>query len=217
MNITLLVVAMNEIEGMRAIMPQVDGTAEYARECGYVVHVQKEPGIRQGYNEVLPLIEGDVVITFSPDGNSIPSLIPELIRKMHEGYDMVIASRYLGDAKSEDDDIVTRFGNWLFTNTVNTLFRSNYTDVMVIYRAYRVGLIEELGLTDDAAYSWIEGVLRTRISWEPLLSVRAAKRKVRFCEIPGSEPARIGGERKLQVVKWGLAYMYQVMHERFTT
>ena len=35
---------------------------------------------------------------------------------MREGYDLVIGRRYLGDAKSEDDDIVTAFGNWLFTN-----------------------------------------------------------------------------------------------------
>jgi hypothetical protein len=67
---------------------------------------------------VLPYIEGDVVITFSPDGNSIAELIPELVNKMKEGYDMVIVSRYLNEAKSEDDDIITAFGNWLFTKTV---------------------------------------------------------------------------------------------------
>ena len=30
---------------------------------------------------------------------------------MKEGYDLVIASRYLHNAKSEDDNIVTKFGN----------------------------------------------------------------------------------------------------------
>jgi hypothetical protein len=35
---------------------------------------------------------------------------------MREGYDLIIGRRYLGDAKSEDDDIVTAFGNWLLTN-----------------------------------------------------------------------------------------------------
>ena len=62
---------------------------------------QRRPGIRQGYNEVLPLIEGDVVLTFSPDGNSVPELIPDLVAKINEGYDMVIASRYLGPARSD--------------------------------------------------------------------------------------------------------------------
>jgi len=48
---------------------------------------------------------------------------------------------------------------------------------------------------------------------EPLLSVRAAKRKLRCAEIPGPEPRRIGGERKLQVLRWGGAYLIQIFRE----
>jgi glycosyltransferase involved in cell wall biosynthesis len=229
--VTLLVPTLNEIDGMRVIMPRVrpewvdqivildggskDGTIEYAREQGYFVHVQKEPGIRQGYMEVLPFITGDVVLTFSPDGNSIPELIPELVEKIAEGYDMVIASRYLGSATSDDDDFLTGFGNWLFTRTVNVLFRAKYTDVMVIYRAYWTDLIAFLDLDKDASYRTPERILRTRISWEPLLSVRAAKMGLRITEIPGDEPPRIGGERKLQIWKWGAAYYYQFLREFF--
>ena len=157
MKITLLVLTWNEIDGMKAIMPQInkewcdqiivldggstDGTIEWAQENGYFVYVQKQSGFRHAYNEVLPYIEGDIVLTFSPDGNSIPELIPDLIAKINEGYDMVIASRYLGDAKSEDDDIVTAFGNWLFTKTINILHGGHYTDAMVIFRAYKTQMI----------------------------------------------------------------------------
>ena len=148
MKTTLLIPTLNEIDGMRAIMPQIqrdwvdqilivdggstDGTVEYAKEHGYEIYMQKEPGVRQAYMTVLPYIQGDVLITFSPDGNSIPQLIPRLVAKMKEGYDMVIASRYLGPARSADDDWLTAFGNWLFTRTVNLLHGGHYTDVMVI-------------------------------------------------------------------------------------
>ena len=97
MTTTLLVVAQNEIEGMRAIMPKIDprwcdqilvvdgrstdGTAEYARARGYDVHVQREPGLRAAYREAWPLVRGDWIITFSPDGNSPPEYIPQLIAK----------------------------------------------------------------------------------------------------------------------------------------
>ena len=216
---------------MRAIMPQIkkewcdqiiildggstDGTIEYARDNGYFVYVQKKKGFRHAYIEVLPYIEGDVIITFSPDGNSIPELIPELIQKMAEGYDMVIASRYLGDAKSEDDDLITAFGNWLFTGTVNLLFRAHYTDAMVILRAYKKQLIYDLALDKDKSYELPEKLFNTRISLEPLLSVRAAKRKLKVAEIPGPEPPRIGGERKLQIWRWGAAYYFQFIREVF--
>lgn len=231
MKVTLVVTTLNEIDGMKAIMPRIkpewydqliildggstDGTIEYSREKGYFVLVQSQKGFRNGYNEMLPYIKGDVVLTFSPDGNSIPELIPDVIAKMKEGYDMVIASRYLGNAKSEDDDIMTAFGNWLFTRTVNVLHGGHYTDAMVIFRAYKTQMIYDLELNQDEGYTTAEKLFRTRISWEPLLSVRAAKMKYKIAEIPGDEPPRIGGERKLRVFKWGGAYYFQFLREVF--
>jgi len=128
---------------------------------------------------------------------------------------MVIASRYLGNAKSEDDDVVTGFGNWLFTRTVNLLHGGRYTDAMVIFRAYHKQIVYDLELNKDDGYALAEKLFRTRISWEPLLSVRAAKRKLKVTEIPGDEPSRIGGERKLKVLKWGAAYYLQFLREVF--
>jgi len=229
--VTLIIPTLNEIEGMKVIMPRIekqwyhqliildggstDGTIEYAKQQGYFVYVQKKPGIRTAYTEVLPHIRGDIVLTFSPDGNSIPELIPRLIGKMKEGYDMVIASRYFNGAKSYDDDMVTAFGNWLFTKTVNVLYGGKYTDVMVIFRAYRTKLIYELELHKDEGYKTAERLFNTHISWEPLLSIRAAKRKLKVAEIPGDEPVRIGGERKLKALRWGAAYYYQFIREKF--
>lgn len=162
----------------------------------------------------MPLVKGDIIITFSPDGNSLASSIPQLIDEMKKGFDMVIGSRYLPGAGSDDDDKVTAFGNWLFTKTVNLLYQAKYTDVMVILRAYRTSLVHDLDLLNDKAYSLVEKLFSTKISWEPLMSVRAAKMKMKIGEIPAAEPERIGGERKLQVLRWGAAYYLQFWLER---
>ena len=231
MTTTLLVMTLNEIDGMKAIIPRIsrqwvdqiivvdggstDGTIEWARDNGYEVYVQQKKGFRHAYQEVMPLVQGDVIITFSPDGNSIPEFIPDLVAKMRDGYEMVIVSRYLGGARSEDDDFLTAFGNWLFTRTVNLLFGGKYTDVMVIYRAYLKRLIWELELDQDRWYRTPEKLFGCKISWEPLLSARAACRKLRIGEIPGDEPARIGGERKLHVWRWGAAYYLQFWRDLF--
>lgn len=231
MKVTLLVPTLNEIDGMKTVMPLIkpewvdqilivdgqssDGTAEYARAQGYDVVIQQKKGMRHAYMEAWPHVKGDVVLTFSPDGNSIPELIPACIAKMKEGYDMVIISRYAKGAKSYDDDVITGFGNWLFTTTINLLHGGHYTDAMVIYRAYRKDLIAELDLDKDSSYEFEEKLFGTNVSWEPLLSVRCAKRKLKYTDIPGDEPAREGGERKLQVLRWGAAYMFEVLREVF--
>jgi len=231
MKVSLIVFTIDEIEGMRAIMPRVkrewvdqiilfdggstDGTIEYAEEHGYLVHKETGGGVRPAYKELMPKIEGDVIIAFSPDGNSVPELIPDLAAKMKEGYDMVIASRYLGPARSEDDTAITAFGNWLFTRTVRLLHGSKITDVMVMYRAFRKQLLYDLELLEPKWYATPEKLLRCRIGIEPLMSVRAAKRKLKIAEIPGDEPARIGGKTKLKVWRWGAAYYFQILREVF--
>lgn len=192
-----------------------DGTIEYCREKGYPLLIQKRKGLRYAYIEALPYIEGDAVITFSPDGNSIPELIPPLIEKMKEDYDMVIVSRYAGEAKSYDDDTITAFGNWMFTSLINLFYGAKYTDAMVMFRAWKKEVFYTLDLHKDSSYVLEEKILRTKIGVEPLLSIRAAKKGLNCADIPGDEPPRIGGKRKLLILQWGSAYLFEVFRELF--
>ena len=227
---TLFMPVLNEIEGLKATLPSIrrewcdqilvvdggsrDGSLEYAREQGCETYLQRRRGIRFAYIEAWPLIRGDIVVTFSPDGNCPPEAIPKLIAAMSEGHDMVIASRYLGDARSEDDDLLTGFGNQLFTGLINRLHGGRYTDAMGIFRAYKTSLFSGLALDREESYA-PEKLAFTVIGIEPLLSIRCAKRRLSVSEIPVSEPARIGGDRKLQVVRWGSAYLLQTFRELY--
>ena len=163
MKTTLFIPTLNEIDGVKVIMPQVkrewvdeiifldgnstDGTADWLRGQGYRVIPQQSKGLALAYWECFDAMAGDVIIVFTPDGNSIPEIIPALVEKMKEGYDLVIASRYLGRAKSQDDDLITGFGNWMFTRMMNLLFGTKYTDVCVSYRAFKMSLVRSLDLT----------------------------------------------------------------------
>ncbi|MBI3723775.1 glycosyltransferase family 2 protein [bacterium] len=207
-----MVPTINEVEGMRQIMPLVkrewvdqvvvvdggstDGTVEYARSRGYDVAVQKRPGLVGAYRDAFPLVRGDYLVTFSPDGNSVPEVLPELTAKLREGFDMVIASRYLGGKESADDDALSRLGNWLFTKTINLLFSARYTDSLVMYRGYRTSLLRELGLLENRRGS-LEEYCERLCSWELLSTIRAAKERLHVAEIYGPEPARVAGETRV--------------------
>ena len=231
MKITLLLPILNEIDGLKEIMPRIkkqwydqliildggstDGSIEYAKQNGYFTIIQEEKGLRRGYEQVLPYITGDIIITFSPDGNSIPELIQPLIEKMKEGYDMVIVSRYAGEAKSYDDDIMTAFGNWMFTSLINLIFGGKYTDAMVIFRAWKKEIISDLEINKTIRFPFWEEVIGIWVSWEPLLSIRCAKRKLKCADIPGDEPKRIAGKRKMIPFITGSAVLFQLIQEIF--
>jgi len=220
MKTTLFIPVLNEIDGVKVIMPCIqkdwvdeilfvdggstDGTVEYLRQEGYTVISQRKPGLCQAYWECFEVCKGDIIIPFSPDGNSVPELIPALVAKIKEGYDLVIVSRYLDDSKSEDDDFITGWGNWLFPRLVKWLYGGSFTDVFVMFRAFRKDLVKTLGF-DETQLPTLEVIM----------VIRAIKHRLKVAEIPGPEPKRIGGVRKMKIWYNGSAVMYQLIKELF--
>lgn len=218
MRSTLLIPTLNEIDGVRLIMPRLDrswvdeilvvdggsqdGTVEYLTTHGYRVIRQRSRGICGAYWEGLAAASGEIIVAFSPDNNSVPELIPALIEKIRAGYDMAIASRYLPGAHSDDDDLLTAFGNRMFTGLVNVFFRARYTDTLVMFRAFRKDLVAELGLDEH----------RLPV-FEYQLCIRCATCAKRVAEIPGDEPKRCGGVRKMRPFYNGLALFRQLLRE----
>ena len=181
-----------------------DGTIEFARAAGLHVHSQTTRGYGEGLLEAIRLSRCDVIIEFNPDGNSIPEDIPRIIAKINEGYDLVIGSRYLDGAKSDDDDWLTATGNWMFTRIVNLLFGTQYTDVLVGFRAYRREPALRLDLDAPG------------LSWPCQSSTRFARAGLRVTEIPAHEPARIGGNRKMMPFRTGCQITQLILRDFFT-
>ena len=218
MKTTLLIPTLNEIDGVKKIMPRIrkkwvdeiiivdggstDGTVEYSKKMGYFVFAPKVKGIVAQLKEAFKISKGEIIILFSPDGNSIPEIIPSLAKKMREGHDMVIVSRYIKGAKSNDDDFFTRIGNFLFTNLVNLFFRAKYTDVLVIFRAFRKDILKKIKID-----------VKEDIDLQ--LCIKCAKKKLKVTDIPGDEPKRIGGERKINIVRTGLQLFGALIKEIF--
>jgi len=69
-----------------------------------------------------------------------------IVEKIKEGYDLVCVSRYKDGAKSFDDNILTSFGNKLFTNLVNFFFNGNFTDVLGGYKCIKKEIFNKMGI-----------------------------------------------------------------------
>lgn len=229
LQVTVIAATKNEIVGIKWFMSRfkkewydefiiadgnsTDGTVEYCKKNGYSIFIQSGKGLTNAYDEAFKRSCKDIIVLVTPDGNSIPELIPQLVEKIREGYDMVIASRYFGSAKSYDDDIFTAFGNRMFTKMINLLFGTCYSDSLVGLRAYRRDAIDKMCLCDQHKQGWLKKWFFEMNSWETGSSIRAAKLKLKTCEIPGDEPKRIGGKRKMSIIKNGLGVLFQILHE----
>ena len=217
MKTTLIAATLNEIEAVQAVLPRIDkswvdeiiitdggstdGTVEYCKRNGYKVVQQVGKGYGSAIREAVKVATGDIIIEFPPDGNSLPEKIPEVIAAIRRGYDFVIVSRYKDGAKSYDDDFMTAIGNMMFTFLTNKLFKTSYTDVLVGYRAYRKELFPSINM--DA-----EG-----LSWPLQEAIRFARKGYKVGEIPGDEPKRIGGQRKMRIFGTGLEILFLMIRE----
>lgn len=214
--VTLLIISRNKIEGFKVVGPRIDkslfeqvlvvdggstdGTIEYCRSLGFEVIVQDQPGILEGIQQGIDAARGEYICFFTPDNNCIPERLPEVIQKVEEGYDMICVSRYKDGAKSEDDSLISGFGNWMFTTMVNVLFRTEYTDVLNFYRCIRKSLLQELGID-------------IRFSISTLLSIRSKLEGIKWIDIPGDEPARVGGASSRSIIRHGTIELMTILGE----
>ena len=220
MKVTLIAATWNEFEAAQVVLPRIDrkwvdeiivvdggstdGTVEFCKAQGYTVFTQKERGYGSAMKEAAERAIGDFIIEFPPDGNSLPEKVPDVIKKLQEGYDFVVASRYAPGARSDDDDFLTAIGNWGFTLLTNLLFWSSYTDVLVGFRGYRMTAYKKLDMTAQG------------LDWSIQMPIQFRKKRLRVADIPAIEPKRIGGVRKMRPFKTGLRILQTLIKERCT-
>jgi glycosyltransferase involved in cell wall biosynthesis len=215
--ITLLLPTLNEIDGIKAIFPHIDrslfddilivdggstdGTVEYAIENNIRIMTQLRKGLGAGVMDAIDTLKTDCVIEFSLDGNCMVDQLSELTGRLRQGYDLVVVSRYLPPAKSYDDSVITAFGNFMFTRLIRWLGRFPVTDSLTIYRGFDLKMVR---------FPEFSKLLYGPV-FEPLISAVASARNLKVYEIPGDEPARIGGESKMSVIYNGSCILLMII------
>ena len=217
MSIAMIVPTLNEIDGMKKIMPQfnrswvdeiiivdggsTDGTIEEAQKLGLKIDHQKSRVVGDAYKLGIEATDCDYVFFFSPDGNHEIKDIPILINKIKSGYDIIQINRFGKTSKSEDPGLITGYGNRMFTFLVNVFFGGYFGDCLDGFKIIKRSIILELKL--DA----------NRENYEQQLCIRAVKLGKKILEIDGNEPKRIGGERKMSPLYTGCQLTKQILQE----
>lgn len=131
MHISLVLPTKNEAEGLRRALPGVrellpdaeiivvddgstDATAAVARELGATVlsspySMGNGAAIKRGARAA----SGDVIVFMDADGQHNVHLIPRLLARLDEGYDMVVGARGWGDQASVGRGLANGLYNWI--------------------------------------------------------------------------------------------------------
>jgi len=218
--VALIITTMNEVDGLKWLWPRLrtdlvsevlvvdnhstDGTLEFLSNKPCQIITQSVGGRGNGIREAMDYVRDDAVILMSSDGNDDPEYIPALISKLREGYDFVSGTRFATGGSSDDSDDplrIRRFGNKLFTAMVNLLFAAHYTDTAFGFRIFKKEAWDAMNI--DAK----------RNETEYMMSIRAAKLKLKTVEIPMIEGRRVGGEVKAKTWSTGLSFLKLIFSE----
>lgn len=216
-SVAVIVLTLNEIEGVKVIMPKInkawtdeivfvdggskDGTIEEAKRLGFRVIHQHNKGEGNACRIGVEQTNSEYVMFFSPDGNDLPEDIPKLIAKAREGHQIVHISRFGKNSKSDDANLLEKFGNNMFTFLVNTFFGGHLTDALNGFRLIKKDIM--IDLKTDAQY----------LNIEQQICIRALKKKYKIFEIESKEPKRIGGQRKMRPLIVGAQLSWQIIKE----
>jgi glycosyltransferase involved in cell wall biosynthesis len=219
---TLVILTRNEITGMKALFAKipfhrvdetivvdyqsVDGTKEFIQRHKIKLINQTKPGRGEAFRLAVSHARGNFLVFFSPDGNEDPTDIPQLIQGLSQGYDLVIASRFMAGARNEEDDQWLKFRAWAnqaFTWLANICFHGRLSDSINGYRAITKDAFSRLQLDADG-YA---------IEWQ--MSMRALKLKFKIKEFPTREGNRLGGFSGSKALPSGWLFLKVFLKELF--
>jgi glycosyltransferase involved in cell wall biosynthesis len=177
----LICVDDGSTDGSAQILTQLSKEYPHIRAFMQLRNMGKGAALRRGIQEAT----GDFVLIQDADLEYDPSEYPVLLAPLMEGKaDVVFGSRFMGGRPHRVLYFWHSVGNGILTLLSNAITNLNLTDMETGYKAFRREVIQSIPLQEN------------RFGFEPEITVKVARRRLRIYEVGISYSGRTYEEGK---------------------
>ena len=168
LEIEMLCVDDGSGDGSREILADLQTEHPNLRTFLQPCNMGKGAALRRGIQEAT----GDFVVIQDADLEYDPQDYPTLLAPLIQGKaDVVYGSRFLGSGPHRVLYFWHSVGNWILTLLSNCLTNINLSDMETCYKAFRREVIQSIPIEEN------------RFGFEPEITVKVAKRRLRIYEV----------------------------------
>ena len=197
-DLEIIVVDNASTDGTRDILKKYEGSADIR-----VFYHEKNQGKGAAIRTAFQNVTGDVVIIQDADLEYDPKDYPNLLEPIQAGLaDVVYGTRFYGGGAHRVLFFWHYLGNQALTFMSNMLTNLNLSDMEVGYKVFRAEVMKDIKLKSS------------RFGFEPEITLKLAKKRCRFYEVPISYHGRTYAEGKKITWKDGIAALYYLIRFR---
>ena len=140
---------------------------------------------------------------FNADGSFDPKYLQQMMDICRNNLDFVFASRYMTNGGSDDDTIITKLGNFIFTKIGNIFFSIKISDILYTFLLGKTESFKKLNLKSKDFCLCVE------------MPIKAKRLGMNFTDSPSYERKRIAGIKKVSEFKDGLKILFYMIKSFF--
>ena len=216
-NLTLIIPAKDESESLPKVLEEIRvfecekiiileesdlKTIKVAKNFNCKIVYQSSKGYGNALIEGMNNVKTEYLCIFNADGSFDPKYLNRMLELCKNNLDFVFASRYLDEGGSDDDTLLTKVGNFIFSTIGNIFFSLKLSDILYTFLLGKTESFKKLELKSKDFCLCVEMPIK-------------AKHKMSFIDVPSYERKRIAGKKKVNEFRDGLKILLYMIKSFF--